>query len=76
MTALGGGIRHKARRLGVSYQFLFMRPSGDQLKKITALVDDGAIRPVVARVVPFDQTAEALSLSNGGVRGKVVISHG
>ena len=76
MTALSGGIRHKARRLGVSYHFLFMRPSGDQLKKITALVDDGAIRPVVARVVPFDQTAEALPLSNGGVRGKVVISHG
>jgi NADPH:quinone reductase-like Zn-dependent oxidoreductase len=77
MTALSSGIRRKARRLGVSYQFLFMRASGDQLKRIATLVDDGAIRPVVARVVPFDQTPEALSaLSKGGVRGKVVVSHG
>jgi len=52
MTALSSGTRRKARRLGVSYQFLFMRARGDQLKKITALVDDGAIHPVVARVMP------------------------
>jgi NADPH:quinone reductase-like Zn-dependent oxidoreductase len=77
MTALSNGIRRKARRLGVSYQFLFMRASGDQLGKIAALVDAGAIRPVVDRVVPFDQTPEALlALSKGGVRGKIVISHG
>jgi len=76
MTALSRGIRRKARRLGVSYEFLFMRPSGDQLAKIAPLVDAAANRPVIGRIVPFDQTPEALpALSKGGVRGKVVISY-
>ena len=55
MTALGRGIRRKAR-LGVSYDFLFMRASGDQIAKIAALVDAAANRPVIGRIVPFDQT--------------------
>jgi NADPH:quinone reductase-like Zn-dependent oxidoreductase len=60
----------------VSYEFLFMRPSGDQLAKIAALVDAAANRPVIGRIVPFDQTPEALAaLSKGGVRGEVVISY-
>jgi NADPH:quinone reductase-like Zn-dependent oxidoreductase len=76
MTALSRGIRCKARRLGVSYEFLFMRASGDQLAKIAALVDAAAIRPVIGRIGPFDQTPEALAaLSKGGVGGKVVISY-
>jgi NADPH:quinone reductase-like Zn-dependent oxidoreductase len=54
MTALSRGIRRKARRLGVSYDFLFMRASGDQIAKIAALVDAAAIRPVGGRIVPFD----------------------
>src|ERR671910_21169 len=33
-------------------------------------------RPAIGRIVPFDQTPEALAaLSKGGVRGKVVISY-
>ena len=34
-----------------------MRASGDQLRQITALVDDGVLRPVVGQVFAFDQTA-------------------
>ncbi|TCN32734.1 alcohol dehydrogenase [Kribbella orskensis] len=75
MTALSSRIRRQARRLGVTYEFLFMRASGDQLRQITALVDSGALRPVVGRVFNFDQTAQAVqSLENGGIRGKAVIS--
>ena len=75
MTALSSGIRRQARRLGVTYEFLFMRASGDQLRRITALVDDGALRPVVGRVFDFDQTVQAMqSLHRGGIRGKAVIS--
>jgi len=75
MTALSSGIRRQARRLGVKYEFLFMRASGDQLRQITDLVDAGALRPVVGRVFDFDQTAQAVeSLEKGGIRGKAVIS--
>jgi len=76
ITALSAGIRRQARKLGVSYEFLFMRASGDQLRQITALIDDGSLRPIVGRVFPFDQTIEALQgLEKGGIRGKAVISN-
>jgi NADPH:quinone reductase-like Zn-dependent oxidoreductase len=73
ITALSAKIRRQAKKLGVSYEFLFMHASGDQLRQITTLVDDGVLRPVVGRVVEFDQTPDALaSLSAGGIRGKIV----
>lgn len=65
----------RARRLGVSYDFFFVRGDGDQLRKIAALVDDGVLRPIVARVMPFDQTPEALqALDGSGIHGKIVVS--
>jgi NADPH:quinone reductase-like Zn-dependent oxidoreductase len=76
VSGLSAGIRRQARKRGVSYEFLFMRASGDQLRQITALIDGGALRPVVGRVFPFGQTVEALrSLEKGGIRGKAVISN-
>ena len=75
VTGLSAGIRRQARKLGVSYEFLFMRASGDQLRQITALIDNGALRPIVGKVFPFDQTVQALqALEKGGIRGKFVIS--
>lgn len=72
--SLSGKIRRQAKKLGETYEFLFMRASGDQLRQITTLVDQGAVRPVVGKVVGFDQTPQALqSLSEGGIRGKAVI---
>lgn len=76
VSGLSAGIRQQARKRGVSYEFLFMRASGDHLRQITALIDGGALRPVVGRVFPFGQTVEALqSLEQGGIRGKAVISN-
>jgi len=75
VAVLSRTIRRQAKRLGVTYEFLFMRASGDQLRHITDLVDSGAVRPVVGRVFDFDQTAQAVqSLADGHVRGKAVIS--
>lgn len=72
---LSGSVRRQARRLGVSYEFLFMHASGEQLAAITDLVDQGIIRPHVGRVFPFQQTPDALAaLSTGRVRGKIVVA--
>ncbi|PRY62360.1 NADP-dependent oxidoreductase [Glycomyces artemisiae] len=72
-TALSAGVRRQARKLGVTYEFLFMRASGDQLREIGALIDSGALRPIVGKTVPFDQIPEALgALEQGGIRGKAV----
>ncbi|WP_327695769.1 NADP-dependent oxidoreductase [Streptomyces sp. NBC_00459] len=76
VAALSGKIRRQAKKLGVTYEFLFMRASGDQLRQITTLIDQGVVRPVVGKVVGFDQTPQALrSLSQGGIRGKAVIAN-
>ncbi|MBZ9723828.1 NADP-dependent oxidoreductase [Mesorhizobium sp. CO1-1-11] len=71
---LSRGIRRKAKRAGVDYSFLFMWAQGDQLGKITSLIESGAVRPVVDRVFPFEQTNEALTyVGTGRAKGKVVI---
>lgn len=75
MRLLSRGVRRKAQDLGVGYSFLFMRAQGQQLGKITSLIESGAIRPVVDKVFPFERTAEALAyVETGRARGKVVIT--
>src|SRR5713226_1731982 len=49
MSLLSSGIRRKAKHHRVSYSFLFMRASGQQLSEITSLIDSGVIRPVADR---------------------------
>jgi NADPH:quinone reductase-like Zn-dependent oxidoreductase len=74
MRLMSYRIRRSAKRQHVSYSFLFMRPSGDQLREIGSLIDSGAIRPVVDRVFPFESTKEALAyVEKGHAKGKVVI---
>jgi len=76
IAALSRKVRAQARKLGVSYEFLFMHADGAQLGRITGLVERGVIRPVVGRVLPFDRTVEAVaSVEQGGIRGKTVISN-
>ena len=74
MGLLSFAIRRKARRHGVGYSFLLMRANGDQLSRITSLIESGIIRPVIDRLFPFEHTREALAyLETGRARGKVVI---
>lgn len=75
ITALSAKIRKQAKKLGVSYEFLFMDSSGDQLREIAALVDSGVLRPVVGKTFPFEQAPQALeALAKGDIRGKAVIT--
>ena len=74
MRLLSYRIRKKAKRHHVSYSFLFMRASGDQLREIGSLIDSGIIRPVVDRVFPFASTKEALVyVEKGRAKGKVIV---
>lgn len=74
MRALSFGTRKKAKRLQVGYSFLFMHASGSQLQQITALIESGAIRPVIDKVFPFEATNKALAyVESGRAKGKVVI---
>ncbi|WP_194815363.1 NADP-dependent oxidoreductase [Nocardia sp. XZ_19_385] len=76
ITALSAKTRRQAKRLGVTYSFLFMKASGDQLRELTALIDAGKIRPIVDGVFPFDETLQAMEYVEKGraKAGKVVVS--
>ena len=72
---LSAGVRRRAKSRRVDYSFLFMTANGEQLEKITALVEAGVIRPVVDQVFPFEKANEALAyVETGRARGKVVIA--
>ena len=75
MRLLSRGVRKKAKGLGIPYSFLFMRAHGKQLSENTSLIESGAIRPVVDKVFPFEETGDALSyVETGRAKGKVVIN--
>jgi NADPH:quinone reductase-like Zn-dependent oxidoreductase len=74
MRLLSYRIRKKAKRQRVSYSFLFMKASGDQLREIGRLIDSRVIRAVVDRVFPFESTIEAMAyVERGRAKGKVVV---
>lgn len=62
------------RQNNVKYTFLFMKPSGEQLKIITELIELGKIRPVIDRIFPFEEAQKALEYSEAGrAKGKVIL---
>jgi NADPH:quinone reductase-like Zn-dependent oxidoreductase len=73
ITGLAGGVMRgllSGKRLLVTR----VKPRGGELEKISALIEAGKIRPVVEKVFPLQQIAEAHRLSEAGhVRGKLVI---
>ncbi|MHA6692962.1 NADP-dependent oxidoreductase [Devosia sp. A449] len=74
LRLMSRSIRHRARARQVDYSFLLMEAEGAQLRQITALIEAGAIRPVMDRVFPFAAVNEALAyLETGRAKGKVVV---
>jgi NADPH:quinone reductase-like Zn-dependent oxidoreductase len=75
MGLLSRKVRKQARKLGVSYSFLFMQANGGQLRELASLYDAGHLRPLIDKTFPFDQTLEALAyVEEGRANGKVVIT--
>jgi NADPH:quinone reductase-like Zn-dependent oxidoreductase len=67
-------VMRLARKQGVDYSFLFVRPDGAQLAQIGKLLETQRIRPVIDKVFPFEQAREALAyLAQGRSKGKVVV---
>jgi NADPH:quinone reductase-like Zn-dependent oxidoreductase len=75
MGLLSRKVRKQARKLGVSYSFLFMQANGEQLRELASLYDAGHLRPLVDRTFAFGQTLEALAyVEQGHANGKVIIT--
>jgi len=75
-TAVGGVMSGNAQAIVSGKRFLMtqVKPRGGDLEKINALIEAGKIRPVVEKVFPLEQIAEAQRESERGhVRGKLVL---
>jgi alcohol dehydrogenase len=71
---MGRKVYAAGAKAGAAYCWSFTEASGDQLRDIAALVDKGAIKPVIDREFAFEQLPAALSyLEAGRARGKVVL---
>ena len=75
MALMSRTIRTAAKKRGVRYAYFFMRANGAQLKTLADLYDKGALRPVVDRTFPFDETLDALAyVEQGRAKGKIVVT--
>jgi NADPH:quinone reductase-like Zn-dependent oxidoreductase len=71
---LSFSAKQKAKKLNTRFVFLFMRAEGNQLGKITSLIEAGVIKPVIDKIFPFEQTNEAMAyVESGHAKGKVII---
>jgi alcohol dehydrogenase len=69
------GLRRRARKAKASYRYLFMHPSGDDLRTLAALVDGGQVQPVIDSIYPFAEIAQAFAaLEQGHAKGKIVVT--
>lgn len=72
--AVGYGVRRQARRQSIDYRYLFMHPSGVDLRVLAGLIDAGTLPVTVDRVFAFAQLPEALAyLEAGHAKGNVVV---
>ncbi|MFD5260567.1 NADP-dependent oxidoreductase [Bacillus wiedmannii] len=62
------------KKHNAQYSFLFMKPSGDQLRTIANYIEAGKIKPVIDRVFPFEDTQKAMEYSEAGrAKGKIIV---
>lgn len=74
LSIVGRKIKALEKKYQTRYHFLFMKPSGSQLKVIKEWMEGGLIAPVIDKVFPLKEVGEAFQyLESGRAKGKVVI---
>ncbi|MBZ9536248.1 NADP-dependent oxidoreductase [Cytobacillus oceanisediminis] len=77
-TLLFSAASHKLTALekkhNVSYTFLFMKPSGEQLQIIANFIETGKIKPIIDRVFTFEDAQKAMEYAESGrAKGKIIL---
>ncbi|WP_200849473.1 NADP-dependent oxidoreductase [Enterococcus sp. CSURQ0835] len=68
-------ITRLEKESGATYVFLFMKPSGEQLVKLTDLIESGNLQVILDRIVPLEQIQQAFDYSaTGRAHGKIVLN--
>lgn len=72
---VGSKFDKKAKKKGVQYRFIFVRADGNQLEKITKIIEENNIVPAIDPTnFTIDEINDALKLvAKGHTKGKVVI---
>lgn len=56
------------------YTFLFMKPSGEQLRIIANFIETGKIKPIIDRVFSFEDAQNAMEYAElGRAKGKIIL---
>lgn len=72
---VSAGIRSQARRAEVGYRYLFMHPSGQELRELAQLIEQQKLKVVVDKIYPFGEIVEALAyVESGRAKGKIVVT--
>ena len=75
LALVGWGLDRQAKRVGATYDFLFVQANGSQLKKITELIGKLGIRPTISKVFTLEEANEALrSIDRSSSLGKTVLT--
>ncbi|PFP12632.1 NADPH:quinone reductase [Priestia megaterium] len=77
-TLLFSAASHKLTGLekkhNVQYTFLFMKPSGEQLRIIANFIETGKIKPIIDKVFSFKDAQKAMEYAESGrVKGKIIL---
>ncbi|MCF6136405.1 NADP-dependent oxidoreductase [Pseudalkalibacillus berkeleyi] len=63
-----------AKKHDAEYDFLLMRPSGEQLDKIKELVESGKIKPIIDKIYALEEAQGAMAYNETGrAKGKVIV---
>ena len=75
LALVGSGLDRQAKRVGATYDFLFVQANGSQLKRITELIEKLGIRPTISKVFTLEEANEALqSIDRSSSLGKTVLT--
>ncbi|WGV57212.1 NADP-dependent oxidoreductase [Brevibacillus brevis] len=67
-------IKAQEKKSQTRYHFLFMKPSGEQLKVLKEFIEKGLIKPIIDKVYHLKDADQAFNyLESGRAKGKVVI---
>ncbi|GGA45976.1 NADP-dependent oxidoreductase [Paenibacillus physcomitrellae] len=67
-------IKAQEKRSQTEYHFLFMKPSGEQLKVLKEFIEGGLIKPIIDKVYHLEDAGQAFHyLESGRAKGKVIV---
>lgn len=68
-------ITKLAKKADVSYDFLFMRPDGNQLAALTKLIEAKQLQPIIDSVISLAEIQKAVdNLASGRAKGKIILA--